>query len=771
MSRRLLLVPIVGVVTACAAGGTTDLNPTPIVDSGVDTSVSPDSSDASTETGPTCKASEKLCSGKCVDVVTDKANCGACGTACKATDFCVDGKCRGSCPAPSIDCGGKCTSTDTDNANCGACGVVCKTGEVCSAGKCGLSCAPPLSDCVAPADPDAGPEAGGSRYCANLKSDHLNCGTCGTVCKVGETCEAGKCVLSCGGGSIACGGVCVDTKVDPANCGACGTVCKTGEVCSAGTCATSCGGGTKLCSGVCVDTKVDPSNCGACGTTCKSGEVCSASVCTSSCGGGTTLCSGICRDTKIDPANCGSCGATCATGEVCSGGTCGLSCAGGTTKCGTSCVDTTKDPANCGLCGKVCGTGEVCSGGTCSLTCAGGTTKCGTSCVDTKNDPANCGGCGIACASGLACVAGVCSLSCTGGTTKCGSACVDTTKDPANCGGCGTVCTGGAVCVSGSCSLTCVGGTTKCGSACVDIKYDPYNCGGCGIVCGSGKACVSSVCLSLATRFDGTTGTTWEVRTSASTSFYAPGWSDYSPSGYTNFYAIQNSNFARYDTPSNAWTTLTAPPASVGLWPGPAWVGTNLYILQNGAAYRYSISGGTWSTPVASGIAPTMYSMNTHDDSGKVYAMTSDGTNRIVIFDTATNSVTYQPGPTGSYEPRLGWDPVTKKIYIAPAYYSPNLYSYDPATTTVTARLSIPDTGMNDAYCSDRSGHIYAAGGSGGCSGSMSFWQYTTSTNTWKKIPDMPFDHGCDGACTVTDDGWLYATDGDYSKVARIKLN
>lgn len=47
--------------------------------------------------------------------------------------------------------------------------------------------------------------------------------------------------------------------------------------------------------------------------------------------------------------------------------------------------------------------------------------------------------------------------------------------------------------------------------------------------------------------------------------------------------------------------------------------------------------------------------------------------------------------------------------------------------------------------------------------------QYDTAANTWKKVPDLPFVHGSNGACTVTDDGWLYAANG-IDKMAHLKL-
>src|SRR6185437_4861689 len=44
-----------------------------------------------------CDASLACCSGACVSLSDDVANCGACNHACPATDTCVSGKCTAPC--------------------------------------------------------------------------------------------------------------------------------------------------------------------------------------------------------------------------------------------------------------------------------------------------------------------------------------------------------------------------------------------------------------------------------------------------------------------------------------------------------------------------------------------------------------------------------------------------------------------------------------------------------------------------------------------------
>ena len=85
------------------------------------------------------------------------------------------------CPSGTTDCDGQCIDLETDRLNCGACGVVCAAGEICDgSGVCELSCQEGLEDC------------GGT--CTNLATDRLNCGACGVECAAGEVCDGRGCV-------------------------------------------------------------------------------------------------------------------------------------------------------------------------------------------------------------------------------------------------------------------------------------------------------------------------------------------------------------------------------------------------------------------------------------------------------------------------------------------------------------------------------------------------------------------------------------------------
>ncbi|KAF7840602.1 stigma-specific STIG1-like protein 1 [Senna tora] len=65
--------------------------------------------------GPDC------CKKKCVDVSSDRNNCGKCGKKCKYSQMC---------------CKGKCVSTMSSNSHCGRCDNRCLHGDSCVYGIC-----------------------------------------------------------------------------------------------------------------------------------------------------------------------------------------------------------------------------------------------------------------------------------------------------------------------------------------------------------------------------------------------------------------------------------------------------------------------------------------------------------------------------------------------------------------------------------------------------------------------------------------------------------
>jgi len=338
------------------------------------------------------------------------------------------------CGAHYLACDDGCIDSKFDARHCGDCDTACAPGELCSAGRCDVTC------------------LGGSTHCADrcvdVDSDPANCGACGVACAQGQVCSNGQCVLLCFGGSTRCADICVDIRVDPANCGGCGQACASGSVCVNGACGAQCGAGKSVCDGVCLDTELDAKNCGACGHACQSGQVCAAGSCGSSCSN-SIACNAACVDPLTDSANCGGCGKACSTGQVCVNGSCGLHCElSNLTQCGSACSNLQTDSKNCGSCFGDCGVGKTCSQGAC--VCSGGKTLCQGSCIDAQTNLANCGVCGVACGTNEACQSGACD--CRPGTTRCGSACVDTSVNAGNCGACGALCAAGSVCTYGVCA-------------------------------------------------------------------------------------------------------------------------------------------------------------------------------------------------------------------------------------------------------------------------------------------------------------------------------
>ncbi|MGH7280379.1 MAG: DUF6923 family protein [Polyangiaceae bacterium] len=386
---------------------------------------------------------------------------------------------------------------------------------------------------------------------------------------------------------------------------------------------------------------------------------------------------------------------------------------------------------------------------------------------------------------------------CPSDQTKCGSECVSTDRDTLNCGTCGHACAADEVCSSGACGVTCSAGLMLCAGVanvldagpspdagdaeagvmtpvdaglrapyCASLASDNQNCGACGNVCPGVLACREGSC----THYSGVTGA-WQVV--ASEPDGEGGFTDFSPPGTSSFYASSGGgDFYRYDpSPVDAWTTLTAPDepfSGDGDYSGPAWVGDAIYAFAPDKVMKYDIAAGTWSAPLTTTIAVQGEGQHTHDDSGHVFAVDSNG--NILKYDVSAKTiatVTLSAALTSLDEPRLAWDSTTHLLYAAPSFEGTTLYSIDPATGTVKQLTSVPDTQMSDIFCADRNGHLYA----NGSSDAAQLYQYDIASDTWILLSNNPppFSGSNDGACTVTSDGWLYFTDGE-DNVAKLQL-
>jgi hypothetical protein len=139
----------------------------------------------------------------CETSLVSDANCGGCGVACGGGQKCrldPESGPRCMCPAPQTlcelgcedgICSGQCVDVTSDVANCGRCGSGCGyipgATRTCDYGACVMRCSEGRADCNN--SPSDGCEV-------DTASDPRNCGACGHTCEAaGQACVAGVCVV------------------------------------------------------------------------------------------------------------------------------------------------------------------------------------------------------------------------------------------------------------------------------------------------------------------------------------------------------------------------------------------------------------------------------------------------------------------------------------------------------------------------------------------------------------------------------------------------
>src|ERR1700681_3899092 len=72
---------------------------------------------ANVGSGLRCPTGKAACPDRCAMLSSDRANCGACGTACGVGQACWSGVCAPDCPQGSTRCGDVCANAQTDQMN------------------------------------------------------------------------------------------------------------------------------------------------------------------------------------------------------------------------------------------------------------------------------------------------------------------------------------------------------------------------------------------------------------------------------------------------------------------------------------------------------------------------------------------------------------------------------------------------------------------------------------------------------------------------------
>lgn len=275
---------VAGLLVAACSGPRQDPDVVQVVDVPEFDVPNPDVPDPIVEDSPTVDVAAmcfsdsgpggRVCSGNCVDTLSDPQNCGGCGMACLAGAVCSNGMCEVRCAAGLVKCDGRCVDPRTNNAFCGASGQCdgvnagenCGRGLFCIRGRCETVCPPGQLNCGGNCvDPQTSAQfCGATADCAGMNA--------GTRCMGADVCAAGRCGANCPAGYVNCNGSCIDPQSSTQFCGAdamCSmgsfSACAAGQVCSGGRCGLSCGTGTIRCGAppVCVDPQTSRRYCGA----------------------------------------------------------------------------------------------------------------------------------------------------------------------------------------------------------------------------------------------------------------------------------------------------------------------------------------------------------------------------------------------------------------------------------------------------------------------------------------------------------------------------
>jgi hypothetical protein len=345
-----------------------------------------------------CDSGLTICNGRCVNLQTDPANCGACGQHCQPGAPCAGGECAcdhalcgdNCCPVPWF-----CDPVDhTCTANCEdgrrPCGIFMDNQPL---------CCPPGEACLDPYALRCGKCPSDTVVCSphdsffHRKNDCCHGTCCNEVC-----CETGKLCcgnvsccdptrgFACHGGACGCKegyspcdeySYCADFQTDPDNCGACHHACPDGDACVQGRCCPA----KRACHDRCCPLLQEcchDETCKLQGTCCPPERECGADCCL----GGEQCCHGSCipkgqECVCPEARDCSGAGlGCCAPGTVCAGDTDGNAVCCPTTLCGDDqyCCAADEVCTKAGIC---CHAGKASDDGGC---CVGTDSPCGVDC-------------------------------------------------------------------------------------------------------------------------------------------------------------------------------------------------------------------------------------------------------------------------------------------------------------------------------------------------------------------------------------------------------
>lgn len=137
-----------------------------------------------------CAPPTQHCDGFCVNLNTDRNNCGSCGRQCASHLVCVNGTCG--CPAGTIECGETCVDIRTDRDHCGGCGWSCGSDGHCGNGWCVVqgSCSAGANTCDHYEECAWDPVWNQARICVQSASGKTRCA--GDYAPHGASC--GECI-------------------------------------------------------------------------------------------------------------------------------------------------------------------------------------------------------------------------------------------------------------------------------------------------------------------------------------------------------------------------------------------------------------------------------------------------------------------------------------------------------------------------------------------------------------------------------------------------